>query len=92
MSRPAKKNIAASVRERLHNKAKVENRPLMELIQYFVMERFLYRLSVSSHADKFILKGALMFRVWQTPLSRPTMDIDVLGPLKNNPDTLVRMS
>jgi len=48
------------------------------------MERFLYRLSVSSHADKFILKGALMLRVWQAPEIRPTMDIDMLGRTSDN--------
>lgn len=43
------------------------------------MERFLYRLSRSAHADRFILKGALMLKVWRSPQFRPTMDIDMLG-------------
>lgn len=43
------------------------------------MERFLYRLSLSAHAQRYILKGALMLRVWQAPDIRPTMDIDMLG-------------
>jgi len=43
------------------------------------MERFLYRLSRSAHAERFILKGALMLRVWRSPQFRPTMDIDMLG-------------
>jgi nucleotidyltransferase AbiEii toxin of type IV toxin-antitoxin system len=43
------------------------------------MERFLYRLSKSDHANKFILKGALMLRIWGAPLARPTLDIDMLG-------------
>ena len=51
------KTLAASVRQRLANKAKETNRPFQELLQYFAMERFLYRLSQSLHADKFILKG-----------------------------------
>jgi hypothetical protein len=41
------------------------------------MERFLYRLSRSPHGRRFVLKGALMFVVWQAPRSRPTMDIDL---------------
>ncbi len=61
------------------NRAKADNRPFNDVLQYFAMERFLYRLSKSAHADKFILKGALMLRVWQSPEVRPTMDIDVLG-------------
>ena len=73
------RNIPASIRQRLLNRAKADNRPFNELLQYFAMERFLYRLSKSTHADRFILKGALMLRVWQSPEARPTMDIDMLG-------------
>lgn len=78
------KNAAMSIRQKLLNKANAENRPFNEILQYYCMERFLYRLSVSPHADKFILKGALMLRVWQAPEIRPTMDIDMLGRTVNN--------
>ena len=47
------------------------------------MERFLYRLSQSAHAHRFVLKGALMLRVWDSPEFRPTMDIDLLGRTRN---------
>lgn len=47
------------------------------------MERFLFRLSQSAHADSFILKGAIMLRVWRSPEFRPTMDIDMLGRTSN---------
>ena len=67
-------NIAASVHQRLYNKAKESSRPFNELLQYFAIERFIYRLSKSPHADQFILKGALMFSAWCGPASRPTMD------------------
>ena len=77
------RNIPASIRQRLLNKAKADNRPFNELLQYFAMERFLYRLSKSTHADRFILKGALMLRVWHSPEARPTMDIDMLGRTSN---------
>lgn len=59
------------------------------MLQYFAMERFLYRLSVSPHAEKFLLKGAMMLRVWRVPLSRPTMDIDLLGRTANGPEQIV---
>jgi len=72
------------MRQRLLNKARETGRPFNELLLYFAMERFLYRLSKSSHAQKFILKGALMLIVWRAPLSRPTMDIDVLGRTDNS--------
>lgn len=88
MSAKAIKNIGASVRQRLLNKARQENRPFQELLQYYAMERFLYRLSVSSFADRFILKGALLLRVWHAPLARPTMDIDMLGRTGNAPESI----
>ena len=47
------------------------------------MERFLYRLSRSPHADKFVLKGALMFTAWGGLSSRPTKDIDLLARMDN---------
>ncbi len=84
MSKKHPVNIAASVRQRLLDKARADNRTFGELLQYFAMERFLYRLSRSVHADKFILKGALMLRAWQAPLLRPTMDIDMLARHTSN--------
>ncbi len=52
------------------------------------MERFLYRLSKSSHSGRFVLKGALMLRVWAGPAARPTKDIDLLGRLDNSLENL----
>lgn len=83
MSDKPLKNIPASVRQRLLNRAKADNRPFNELLQYYAMERFLYRLSVSGHSEKFVLKGALMLRVWHSPEIRPTMDIDMMGITSN---------
>ncbi len=77
------KNLPASVRQRLANKAQETGRPFQELLQYFAMERFLYRLSRSPHADKFVLKGALMFTAWGGLSSRPTKDIDLLARMDN---------
>ncbi|MEN8250988.1 MAG: nucleotidyl transferase AbiEii/AbiGii toxin family protein [Bacteroidota bacterium] len=77
------KSISESVRQRLFNLSKIDKRPFNEILQYYAMERFLYRLSQSGHADRFILKGALMHRVWQSHEFRPTMDIDMLGRTKN---------
>ncbi len=87
MSSPT--NIAASVRQRLLNKARNDQRPFAELLQYYAMERFLYRLSRSAHADRFVLKGALMLRVWESPEFRPTMDIDLLGITSNDENDIL---
>jgi hypothetical protein len=83
------KNIPASIRQRLLNRARNDKRPFSELLQYYAMERFLYRLSRSVHADCFILKGALMLRVWRSPEFRPTMDIDMLGRIGNEEGGIV---
>ena len=91
MTKAQQKNIAASVRQRLLNKARETNRPFNELLQYFAMERFLYRLSISHHSDKFVLKSALMLTVCEAPLSRPTIDIDLLGRIDNNIEVIIRV-
>jgi hypothetical protein len=89
MTRQSTKDIDASVRQRLLNKARQSGRPFNEILQYYAMERFLYRLSKSPYANNFVLKGALMFNVWRGPLSRPTMDIDLLGRLTNDMESVI---
>lgn len=71
--------VAASVRARLLNRSRAEGRPFQELLEYFAMERFLYRLSRSPHAGHFVLKGALMLQLWHAERARSTRDIDLLG-------------
>jgi hypothetical protein len=77
------KNIPASIRAKLQNKAQETHRPFAEVLQYFGIERFLYRFSCSEYANKFILKGALMFIVWHVPEWRSTLDIDFLARFNN---------
>lgn len=79
MSKKRPANIGASVRQRLLNQARTDKRTFSELLQYFAMDRFLYRISISDYADSFILKGALMLQAWKSPVFRPTMDIDMLA-------------
>ena len=78
-----KHDVGASVRARLLNKAHEQKRPFQELLQYYATERFLYRLSRSRDAEQFVLKGALLLTAWRAPLSRSTMDIDLLGRMSN---------
>jgi Nucleotidyl transferase AbiEii toxin, Type IV TA system len=80
------RDIGASVRQRLLNKSRTQGRPFQELLQYFAMERFLYRLAKSPYSDRFVLKGALLLTAWQAPQSRPTMDIDLEGRVNNQLD------
>lgn len=46
--------VAASVRDRLKNAARDNQRPFNELLQYYAMERLLYRVAASPHADRFV--------------------------------------
>lgn len=52
-----KKNLGESIRQRLKNLSNKRNRPFDEILRYYAMERFLYRLSISPYAKKFFLKG-----------------------------------
>ncbi len=90
MSRKNPVNIAASVRQKILNKARIEHLRFSALLQYYAMERFLYRLTVSEHSNEFILKGALLLRAWGLDEFRPTMDIDFLGLSSNNSDQLIK--
>jgi hypothetical protein len=84
-------NLPASVRAKLLNIAKDTNRPFTEVLQFYAIERFLYRLSKSKYANKFILKGALMFSVWQVHDRRTTLDIDFLARFDNQVESIEKV-
>jgi len=72
-------NPGASIRSRLLNKAKAEKLDFNLLLTRFALERMLYRLSVSSQQNQFLLKGALLFDLWFDVPHRPTHDADLLS-------------
>lgn len=76
------------VRKQLLRIARDSGRPFADVLRYYGMERFLYRLSVSPYADRFVLKGALMLQVWQGASARPTFDVDLLGRIDNSIDNI----
>jgi len=73
------RNVAASVRARLLNKARAEKLDFNLLLTRYALERMLYRLSVSEQRGQFLLKGALLFDIWFDVPHRPTHDADLLG-------------
>lgn len=75
----ATKNIGASVRARLLNRARSEKVDFNFMLTRYALERLLYRLSVSEWSNEFLLKGALLFDLWFDQPQRPTRDIDLLG-------------
>lgn len=79
-----KKNIEESIYSRLKNVARQRKRPVQEVLKYYAMERFLYRLSVSSYQSNFYLKGGLMLMIWDPMSHRATVDIDLLAKTSNS--------
>lgn len=73
------RNISASVRARLLDRARAERSDFQILLTRYALVRLLYRLSVSSHRDRFILKGAMLFVTWVADPFRPTRGLDLLG-------------
>ena len=78
MSKDKPRNLAASVRHRLTELARKQGEDFQLVLTRYVIERLLYRLSRSPYQDKFILKGAMLFRVWSDQIHRPTRDLDLL--------------
>jgi predicted nucleotidyltransferase component of viral defense system len=81
-------NLPASIRARLKNKADQVGIEFNQALQYYVMERFLFRLSRTSWADRLVVKGAAMLRVWDGAVARPTRDLDFLGRIDNSPEAV----
>lgn len=72
-------NVGASVRARLLNLARKEGKSHEFLLTRYALERLLYRLTQTPHADRFVLKGAMLMSTWFDDPHRPTRDIDLLG-------------
>jgi hypothetical protein len=80
MTRQGKpRDVAASVRQRLFNLAQTRATDFNRILQRYVGERFLYRLSLSNEVDRFTLKGAALFLVWAGKEFRATRDVDLLA-------------
>ena len=76
MTRRHLKNVAASVRARLLARSRETGEDFQFLLWRYVVERFLFRLSHSPYRDRFVLKGAMLFALWNEAFHRQTQDID----------------
>jgi len=70
------KNVPASVRARLLDLARGQHLEFQLVLSEFAIERLLYRLGTSRHAERFVLKGATLFRLWSDVPTRATWDLD----------------
>lgn len=83
------KNIAASVRARLLNLARSSGQSFDLVLTRFALERLLYRLGQSRHADRFVLKGAMLLMTWLEEPHRGTRDLDLLGFGDPSPEAIL---
>ena len=77
--KPRIKNVGASIRARLLNLAKQRRQPFQLILNYYVLERLLYRLTQTKYRHRFILKGAILLTTWFKDSLRPTRDLDFLA-------------
>ena len=73
-----KSNLPASVAARLLNRARQTGDVYQTVLTSFCFERFLYRLGKSEARERFVLKGAMLLRVWSDHPYRATRDLDLL--------------
>jgi predicted nucleotidyltransferase component of viral defense system len=73
------KNIGVSMRARLLNLSKANGQSFDLVLTRFALERLLFRLSQSPHAERFVLKGAMLMMSWFDDPHRGTRDLDLLG-------------
>jgi predicted nucleotidyltransferase component of viral defense system len=76
MTRPSRATASGRAYLDLQARARREARPADELLTLYVLERFLYRLSVSAYSDELVLKGGMLLSAFGR--RRPTRDIDLL--------------
>lgn len=67
---------AMSLKARLRNLAREKNLPAQVILQNYMFERLLVRLSKSEYRDKFILKGGMLVAAIVGLDNRATMDLD----------------
>ena len=72
-------NLAASVRQRLANRARERKEDFGLLLTKYALERLLFRIGQSEYRNIFVLKGALLFELWTEEVHRPTRDADFLS-------------
>ncbi|HEV7784939.1 MAG TPA: nucleotidyl transferase AbiEii/AbiGii toxin family protein [Thermoanaerobaculia bacterium] len=72
------RDLSASVAGRLLNRAKQTGDVYQTLLTSFCFERFLFRLGVSDIRERFVLKGAMLLRLWSDQPYRATRDLDLL--------------
>lgn len=91
MTKAVPSNLAASIKQRLLNRAREQKEDFNLLLTKYGLERILYRIGRSAYKESFVLKGALLFELWTEQRYRPTRDADFLANGDNNPEDYQRI-
>lgn len=83
------RNIGASVRARLLRISKEREQNYELILTRYAIERLLYRLAQSRHAERFVLKGATLLMTWFDEPFRGTRDLDLLGHGDPTPESVL---
>ena len=67
---------AMSLKAKIRNIAKARNLPAQVILQNYMFERLLVRLSKSPYKDNFVLKGGMLVAAIVGLDNRATMDLD----------------
>lgn len=86
------KNPAVSIRVRLLAHAKQYGDDFQRVLTRYAIERLLFRLSQTNAAERYVLKGAMLFVTWPKHVFRPTGDLDLLGQGNPAPAALIESS
>jgi predicted nucleotidyltransferase component of viral defense system len=90
MTRPPR-NLSASVSQRLLNLARQSGEDYQYVLMRYGLERMMFRFSQSNYARQFVVKGAMLLRVWTSEQYRPTKDLDLLAILDLSPEKLIEI-
>jgi Nucleotidyl transferase AbiEii toxin, Type IV TA system len=90
VSRPSRVTAGGRAYLDLQAKARREGRPTDELLVLYVLERFLFRLSISEHRGRLVLKDGMLLAAFDE--RRPTADVDLLSrTIGNDVDSVSRV-
>ena len=81
-------NLVASLQDCLKNEGRRTGIHYASLLEQFALSRFFARLAQSDYADRFVLKGAQLFRFLKQEGHRPTRDADFLSFGDHDPEAL----
>lgn len=79
MTRSRPRDVAASIRQRLLNRAREKSEAFDLVLTRYALERLLFRIGRSEWKPRFLLKGAMLYTLWYDAPYRPTRDLDLLA-------------